>query len=740
MRKFIAILLTFISLNSFGNSELDSLTKVWNNPSVADTLRIKTMRLIVWNHYMYDNPDTALVLSKRLLELAEKINHPIYIGNGHSMVGVALSLKSNFYESNEEFFKAKKIFEKEGYKLGLASQYLNLGVNYKAFGDNPKAVDNFLKAGKLYQELGNKEGETNAQNNVATVYMSLGEYDRARNLFEASLRTYKEIGDERGAAMVTTNIAMNYHHMGDFEKAAEKYRESITISLANDFKYEIAQAYVGYSEVLMDLGELDLALDYMKGALELNMEIQSKEDVALVYLNMTDLWIKRKVYKKALESGQNSLDIAKEIGALYISTQVYYRLYQAHKGLSQTQNALEMHELYLKEKIHLDSIENKEEVQRIRIEDQYKKKAEIDSLRALDEKKIQDEQIARAETEKQNQKIVTYALLAVLGMALLFGGFVYNRFQYSKRQNVVIQQQKEEVAHAYEEVEQKNREIMDSISYAKRIQSAILPPEHLVQSYLTNSFILYKPKDIVAGDFYWMEPYTLGNNSRGILFAAADCTGHGVPGAMVSVVCNNALNRAVREFGLRIPGEVLDKTREIVIREFEHNAVQEKFDQNIAVSHSDQVIKDGMDIALVSIEQEQEQQQEQEQEQWRVVSKLKFSGAHNPLWIVRNGASEMEEIKGEKQPIGKFAKPSPFPTHEVELFAGDTVYIFTDGFADQFGGEKGKKMKTSNFKQILLEIQHLSMIEQKSFLDNSFETWRGDLEQLDDVCVIGFRV
>ncbi|MCB0478775.1 MAG: tetratricopeptide repeat protein [Crocinitomicaceae bacterium] len=730
MKNLTVIFLLLLSLKSFGNGELDSLVKVWNDPSVADTNRIKTMRLIVWNYYMYDNPDTAIVLSNKILDLAKKIDHQIFIGNGHSMIGVALSLKGDFFKSNEEFFQAKEIFEKEGYKLGLAAQYLNLGVNFKAFGDYPTSVDNFLKASKIYRELGNKEGETNSQNNVATVYMAQGDYQRALNLFESSLQTYKEMGDERGQAMVMTNIAMNYHHMGDFETAAEKYRESIRISLANEFKYEIAQAYVGYGEVLMDLGEMDLALDYMKGALELNMEIQSKEDVAIVYLNMSDLWIKRKVYKKAIEAGQNSLAIAKEIGAPYISAQVYFRLYQAFKGMNQIGDALEMHELYLKEKMYLDSIENKDEVQRIRIEDQYRKKAEMDSLRVLGEKRIQDEQLARAETEKQNQKIVTYSLLAVLGLALLFGGFAYNRFQYSKKQNKVIQEQKEEVAHAYLEVEQKNREIMDSIVYAKRIQSAILPPEHLVKSYLTNSFILYKPKDIVAGDFYWMEPYEKGSGKNGILFAAADCTGHGVPGAMVSVVCNNALNRAVREFGLRKPGEILDKTREIVIREFEHNSFQENFEQNIVVNHSDQVIKDGMDIALVSIEQEQES----------VVSKLKFSGAHNPLWIVRNGQAEMEEIKGEKQPIGKFAKPSPFPTHEVELFAGDTVYIFTDGFADQFGGEKGKKMKTSNFKQILLEIQHLNMIEQKSFLDNSFETWRGDLEQLDDVCVIGFRV
>lgn len=737
MKNCLLVIVFLLCSSLFGQNELDSLTKVWNDESVADTSRIKTMRLIVWNYYMHDNPDTAIVLSKQLLDLAKEIDHQILIGNGFSMIGVALSLKSDFYASNEQFFKAKEIFEAEEYKLGLAAQNLNLGVNFKAFGDYPSAVNYFLTAGKLYRELDKKDGVADAQNNVATVYMAQGDYERAATMFESSRNTYKEIGDERGVAMTTTNIAMNFHHQGEYEKAAEKYRESITISLANDFKYEIAQAYVGYSEVLMDLGQMDLALDYMKGALELNMEIQSKEDIAIIYLNMADLWVQRKVYKKAIEAAESSLKIAKEIRAPYISAQVYFRMYQAYKGMNNTSEALRMHEFYLKEKDYLDSIENKEEVQRIRIEDKYKQKAEIDSLKRIDEQKILDEQLARAETEKQNQKIWTYSLLAVLGLALLFGGFVYNRFQHSKKQNSIISKQKEEVAHAYMEVEQKNREITDSITYAKRIQSAILPPERLVKSYLEDSFILYKPKDIVAGDFYWMEPVQEAHGrTKTLLFAAADCTGHGVPGAMVSVVCNNALNRSVREFGLTDPGAILNKTREIVIQEFEHNAAIEKLEKNEAVNYSDQVIKDGMDIALVRLSLSDQFDESHTQS----THLLSYAGAHNPLWIVRHGQNEIEEIKGAKQPIGKYAKSEPFPTHHVSLKNGDTIYIFTDGFADQFGGEKGKKMKTANFKKLLLEIQHLSMAEQKSFLENSFETWKGDLEQLDDLCVIGYRV
>jgi serine phosphatase RsbU (regulator of sigma subunit) len=275
-------------------------------------------------------------------------------------------------------------------------------------------------------------------------------------------------------------------------------------------------------------------------------------------------------------------------------------------------------------------------------------------------------------------------------------------------------------------LEEKNQEILDSIAYAKRIQSAILPAAKVVKEYLEESFILYKPKDIVAGDFYWMETIKrkhhsaldaespneqiadqVRNDGKLVLFAAADCTGHGVPGAMVSVVCNNGLNRAVREYGLTEPGEILDKTREIVIQEFEK---------------SEDEVKDGMDIALCSLEG----------------NKLKYAGANNPLWIVRN--NEIIETKANKQPIGKFRAAQPFITHSFDLELGDTIYLFSDGFVDQFGGDKGKKFKAKAFRELLLSIQSQPMEKQKIIIDESFETWRGNLEQIDDVCVIGVRL
>lgn len=273
---------------------------------------------------------------------------------------------------------------------------------------------------------------------------------------------------------------------------------------------------------------------------------------------------------------------------------------------------------------------------------------------------------------------------------------------------LIVEERTREVVQEKEHVQEKNKEILDSISYAKRIQAAILPPERIANEYLTNNFILYLPKDIVAGDFYWMQQ--VGEN---VLFAAADCTGHGVPGAMVSVVCNGGLNRSVREYKLTKPGQILDKARDLVIEEFEK---------------SDDEVKDGMDISLCALNP--------------ITRQLLWAGANNPLWIIQTRSEKVEliELKADKQPIGKFANQKPFTTHQMQLEKGDVIYIFTDGYQDQFGGEKGKKFKASALKEFLLSIYTKPMDEQKEELKNAFSKWKGDLEQVDDVCLIGVQV
>ena len=267
-----------------------------------------------------------------------------------------------------------------------------------------------------------------------------------------------------------------------------------------------------------------------------------------------------------------------------------------------------------------------------------------------------------------------------------------------------VQERTVEVVKQKHLVEEKQKEILDSIAYAKRLQEAILPSKDFIAENLRDNFILYQPKDIVAGDFYWAE------KKDGLFYiAAADSTGHGVPGAMVSVVCSTALNRAVKEFELITTGQILDKARELVIETFEK---------------SQNEVKDGMDISLLCLELQN-----------RTVT---WSGANNPLWFVQNG--ELKEIKADKQPIGKTENPKPFTTHSIDCKQGAIFYLFTDGLPDQFGGPNGKKFKHKQFEDLLVGISRLPMNEQERIIGQKFNGWKGTLEQVDDVCIIGLTV
>ncbi len=253
-------------------------------------------------------------------------------------------------------------------------------------------------------------------------------------------------------------------------------------------------------------------------------------------------------------------------------------------------------------------------------------------------------------------------------------------------------------------LEHKNKEVTDSINYAQRIQKAILPSHRLVESYLPKSFVVYLPKDIVSGDFYWVEKK--GNK---VFFAVADCTGHGVPGAMMSVIGQNAINRVINEFGITKPSEILDKLTVLVEEAF---------------SKSGSDVRDGMDICLCSLD--------------TTTNKLEYSGANNPVYIY--SSNELKEIKATKQPIGRFESKINFVNHEVQLNNGDAVYLFTDGIADQFGGPDGKKYKYKRVKELLLQNNSKSHSEQKNNIITEFVKWKGQNEQIDDVCLMGIKI
>ncbi|MBL7932487.1 MAG: SpoIIE family protein phosphatase, partial [Bacteroidia bacterium] len=302
---------------------------------------------------------------------------------------------------------------------------------------------------------------------------------------------------------------------------------------------------------------------------------------------------------------------------------------------------------------------------------------------------------------------------------IVFSGIVSGLFAYIKiRERKLLQEKKileDKISERTAEVVQKNKELDEinqditaSIRYAKRIQDAILPPDDFVKRTLPNTFILFKPKDIVSGDFYWME-----DKKDTVIFAAVDCTGHGVPGAFMSIVGHNLLDRVVGEQKITEPARILDELNKSISDTLRQTDLE------------DNTVRDGMDIALCSFDKKK--------------GVLEFAGAYNPLWLVRN--NELIEIKANKFPIGnsKAGDKNKFTNHEIPLQKGDTIYIFSDGYSDQFGGPSGKKFKASALKNLLINSQHLSMSEQKELLSKTIEEWRGAHEQVDDILVIGTR-
>lgn len=268
---------------------------------------------------------------------------------------------------------------------------------------------------------------------------------------------------------------------------------------------------------------------------------------------------------------------------------------------------------------------------------------------------------------------------------------------------------KAKVTRAYAEINEVNQDLVSSIQYARLIQEAILPGEERFRSVIADSFVFHAPRDIVSGDFYWLQEY-----DGKILVAAVDCTGHGVPGAFMSIIGNNALNAAVREEGLTTPSLILDYLNMTV-----SDTLRQKTEDTMG-------IKDGMDIALISLD--------------LTNMKLEYAGAYNPLYLMRDG--KLFETKGDKFPIGISIddRLRKFTNHEQELQGGDVIYIFSDGYADQFGGPQGKKFKYDNFRSLLFDVHALPPREQHRKVRDCFHKWRGDLMQLDDTLLIGLRI
>jgi serine phosphatase RsbU (regulator of sigma subunit) len=663
LKKSLVILIFFLSLNVF-SQRADSLWTIYKNTKNNDTTRLAALYEIAWD-LIYTNPDSTYILGQKQLEIAQNKKLKKQESKAYNTIGASFQVRGNYVKAIDSYQKCLKIMEELGDTKGIASAMGNIGSLYIDLKDFSKALGYQMRCLRLVQQIGNIEGVASTLNNISIIYTGLRDYDQAISYAQKSLDMYGLLKDNYGIASANGNIGNLYFEQGKFDKCLPYQLKCI--DLANK---------EGYTNLAITTGaEIGNTYHQMK-----------KNDIALKYLNAAEALLKKD------PDGSAQMAVSSVLSEVY---QAMGRYKDAFKNYEIAQR--------LRDSLYRGDVQK--EMTQKELQAEFDKKLVADSLKNADAKKVTDALILAKNTQIEKDRIQKFALYG--GLLLLFagGGVMYNRFRIIRRQKEIIELKNKETEEQKIIIEEKQKEILSSISYAKRLQEAILPPMSLITENLAQSFILYKPKDIVAGDFYWIEVV----NKDNILIAAADCTGHGVPGALVSVVCSNALNRTVKEFEITDPGKILDKTRELVVETFER---------------SENEVKDGMDISLCLLNKK--------------TNEIEWAGANNPLWIVRHG--QIIEYKPNKQAIGKVDKPLLYQTHKIKLEKDDNIYIFTDGYADQFGGPNGKKFKYHQLVDLICTISSMPIAGQKIKLEKEFQDWKGNLEQVDDICVIGIKV
>jgi len=702
----ILTLLCTLTLVAQNKTKIDSLLKTLAT-NKEDTNRINSLNELA-KVFLDTLPDKSLVYTNQALELTKKLKWKKGEVVAYRRAASVYMRKEEYVKSLEYDFKILKAYEEEGNKKKITSALGNIGLFYVGQGDYPHALDYWIKAVDNEEQIWNEIHKSPWLYNIGNLYQyqSTSPFLSAKKKAKLSekimgyyLKALQSQKKEEDKAIWSYYIGNVYKDQSRIQRDSTKKGELLDSALTCYFQaFEYDTAIQRHSSILGNIGityheqgNYERALNWYRRALG------EHKDNAQIYSRIGALYTETKKYKEAEKYLLQALELNQEQSTamrrpvwMFDELNSELALATLYRKTKKWDKAFEHYEKAMTLQDSIFDDEKDKKLNRMELQNKFDKEQE----RQLREQEKKD---AVAAEEMKRQKMLGYAFMGGFGLLLVLAFVVFLSLQQKKKANKVIIAQKELV-------EEKNAEILDSIQYAKRIQSAILPPPKLVRQYLEDSFILYKPKDIVAGDFYWME-----TEEDKVFFTAADCTGHGVPGAMVSVMCSNALSKAVKELGIYEPAKILDKTVELL---------EERF------AKSEEEVKDGMDLALCCLDLK--------------TQKLEYAGANNSLYYIKNG--ELKEVKPDKQPVGKHDGRQPYTNHTLDIKKGDCFYIFSDGFADQFGGPKGKKFMYKPFKKLLSDIHDKPMDEQKDILDRSIIEWKGPLEQVDDICIIGLRI
>jgi serine phosphatase RsbU (regulator of sigma subunit)/Tfp pilus assembly protein PilF len=619
------------------------------------------------------NYDEALIQYKNKLQINLSQKDTSAILQGYYNIALVYSTLGRLKEYVEIIHKGLELAEKTKDTINIMVLNEGLGSAYNDMNNPRKGLVFLQKAFDISKQKNMQYEEGGILIDIGNVYQSLNQNDSALYFYQKAIDLSQKTGDKKRRAVALFNVARIKTLLKDYKTALDLSGEAIKISTEINYTKGLCESMINRAEVLYELGDLDRALETATRAKDIATTIKTKKEEAESYRILNKIYDRMGNIPEAYFAFKRSIELRDSL---------------ENNNQLRTLSGMELD--YEKEKIEQER--------------RYKEEADATELKK----------------QKQIRNLIVITCCALL--ILLF--FILRNYIAKLKANKEIIRQKKII-------EEKNRAILQSINYSKQIQDAMLPVPAQITKLLPESFILFKPKDIVSGDFYFIEPVSISSSDNWAAVVLADCTGHGVPGALMSITGYNMLRQSINEPSVKSPGEALD---------FLNRELHSLLRQDQKEVH----IRDGMDIAFCAVNLEE--------------NILVYAGANNPLWVLssqqihkdphlntihtiseQNG-KYLYEIKANKQHIGFNESQRPFNTTSLRLSRGDLIYLFTDGYADQFGGPSGKKYKYKKLADSLFEIHNLSMDEQKQRLEASFENWKGDLEQVDDVSIIGFKI
>jgi serine phosphatase RsbU (regulator of sigma subunit) len=694
--SFAWVVFTSQAQTNYLDSLLTSLEK-----SKEDTSRVN---LLIDISNLCDEKD-ILQYANPALKLSEKLAYKKGRANALNNIGYYYFSQGDTQEALKYWFPALRMATEAGDKANEATLLNNIAFVYELQGLIEQSLEYNLQSLGIREKIGNKAELANSYNNLALLYNKLGDYNKALEFNFKSLKLRQGLkNNQSGLAQALNNIGINYASLKNPAEAFKYYRKSLEIRNAIHDSVGAAECMINIGTYYCEQKLYDTALVFYNQSLKIKQNNTDKYAVANILTAIGSTYLKKKDYQAAGRYALKSLALSRELGFPQVIRDASKVLSQVYKFQGKYREAFDMMVLF---KDMSDSI-SKVEIRNSSVKKQMQFDFEKKEARSKAEQEKKD---LLVKEEKQRQQTILYATVSGLGLALLLAIFIFRGYNEKRKANVIITKQKEEVEAAKsvieaqkEIVDEKQKEILDSIHYAKRIQDALLASESLLSENLGgpgNYFVHFKPKDIVSGDFYWATEH----NNRFYL-AVCDSTGHGVPGAFMSLLNIGFLSEAIKEKNISAPGEIF-------------NFVRKRLTESI----SQQGQKDGFDGILLCIDKN--------------TRSISWSAAHNKPALV--SGDRFIELDCDKMPVGKGEKNESFSTHSIEYKKGDSLYLYTDGYADQFGGPKGKKFKYKQLEDVLLSNASLSMPEQAAVLDERFCEWKGELEQVDDVLVIGIR-